>query len=157
MKIDARWLVAIAIVWFSWKGADLSMNWSQDVRTPRPAQELMALGEPLRPILPKMVVKDRQYLASLYEAMAFVLTTDGQREKPIIADTARFVQFHAATLNLAIKKENVGKYDGLGEAIDAVFLNAVGADQKALDTPARNRLIAACGVLSWAFAVGGDG
>lgn len=154
MKIDARWLVAIVIVWFSWKGADLSMHWTPGDRPEKPAAEALALGEPLRPILPKMIVKDRQYLSSLYEAMAFILTTDGQREKPIIADTAKFVQFHAATLNLAIKKENVGKYDGLGEAIDAVFLKAVGADQKALDAAARKKLIDACGVLAWAFAVG---
>lgn len=149
--------MAAVILFFSWKGADLSMTWSLIEPPAKPAVELLEWASPLRPILPRMIVKDRQYLSSLYEAMAFVLINDGDREQPIISDTQKFVAFHAGTLNLAIKRENVGKYAGLGEAIDAVFVSALGPDERKIDADARKRLVAACGVLSWAFAVGGDG
>lgn len=157
MKIDARWIVAVVVLFFTWKGADLSMPWAPLKPPAKPAVELLSWADELRPILPRMIVKDRQYLSSLYEAMAFVLINDGERDHPIVSDTTKFTAFHAGTLNLAIKRENVGKYAGLGEAIDSVFLAAVGADQKKVDADVRRRLIAACGVLSWAFSVGGDG
>ena len=64
--------------------------------------------------------------------------------------------FHAGTLNLAIKRANVGKYAGLGEAIDQVFMQAVGPDQKKVAENTRARLVAACGTLAWTFQVGRD-
>lgn len=152
--------MAVVILVFSWKGADLNIPWpppdSPDLSTPKPAVEFMAWAEPLRPVLPKMIVKDRLYLASLYEAMAYVLVNDGERTDSIISDTTKFTAFHAGTLNLAIKRANVGKYAGLGEAIDQVFMQAVGPDQKKVDDDTRARLVAACGTLAWTFQVGRD-
>lgn len=158
MKIDTRWVVAAVILFFTWKGADLSMSWTPVKPPIQPSTELLPWADDLRPILPKMIVKDRLYLSSLYEAMAFVLVTDGDRAEPIISDTNKFVAFHAGTLNLGIRRENVGKYPGLGEAIDKTFVTAIGsADERKIDKAMRDRLVAACGVLSWAFSVGGDG
>lgn len=159
MKIDARWIVAAVILFFSWKGADLNIEWppadGPKISTPKPSSELMQWAAPVRPILPKMLVKDRLYLASLYEAMAFVLLNDGRRDAPIISDTEKFAAFHASALRLAIEKANVGKYPGLGEAIDQVFASAV-PDVQPIDQAVRSRLVAACGTLAWTFGVGRD-
>lgn len=150
--------VAAVLVFFAWKGADLSIPWppnkAEDIVAPKPAPDLLALASPLKPILPKMMPSDRKYLANFYEAMAFVLLQDGERDQPIIGTTEQFVALHAGSLRLAIEKAKVGKYAGLGEAIDQTFLSAMGADQKKVDKDARGRLIAACGVLSWVFNIG---
>lgn len=154
----ARFAVAAVLLLFAWKGADISMSWppkvTEDIVAPKPGPELLALAEPLRPILPKMLPSDRKYLANFYEACAFVLLKDGDRDQPIIGTTDQFVAFHAGSLRLAVEKAKVGKYPGLGEAIDQTFVNANGADPKKIDAALRGRLIAACGVLSWAFNVG---
>lgn len=158
MKIPARFIVAAILLVFAWKGSELTTLWPpapmKSIDTPKPAPELLKIAEPLRPILPRMLPKDRTYLANLYDAMAYVMLRDGDREKPIVSTTDGFANFHAGTLRLAIDKSSVGKYPGLAEAIDQVFLTAVGPDVKAIDKDTRTRLIAACGVLSWSFGIG---
>lgn len=158
MKTYLGVAVAAVLVLFAWKGADLSMLWppqpTEDIVAPQPGPELLALASPLKPILPKMLPSDRRYLANFYEACAYIVLKDGDRPAPIIGTSDQFVVFHAGSLRLAIEKAKVGQYPGLGEAIDQTFVNALGADPKKLDAEVRRRLVAACGVLSWAFNIG---
>lgn len=160
MTIPVRYIVAVVLLLFAWKGSELSTPWppapATSVDTPKPAPELLELAKPLKPILPRMLPKDRVYLASLYDALAYVILRDADREKPIVSSTEAFANFHAGTLRLAIDKAKVGQYPGLAEAIDQVFVAALGADVRELDKAGRERLIAACGVLSWSFGIGRD-
>lgn len=160
MKIPVRYIVAVVLLLFAWKGSELSTPWppapATSVDTPKPSPELLKLAEPLRPILPRMLPKDRTYLASLYDALAYVLIRDGVREKPIVSSTEGFANFHAGTLRLAIDKAKVGQYAGLAEAIDQVYLAALGAEVRELSRADRDKLIAACGLLSWSFGVNRD-
>ena len=160
MRIPVRFIVAAVLLVFAWKGSELTTIWPPApltaVDTPKPSPDLLKLAEPLKPILSKMLPKDRQYLATLYDAMAYVLIRDGEREKPIIGSNDQFAAFHAGTLKLAVDKSAVGKYPGLAEAIDNVYVNALGADVRELSVDGRRALIAACGVLSWSFGMGRD-
>jgi hypothetical protein len=156
-----RYAVAVVLLVFAWRGSSLSIPWppadTPAVVVPQPDETILAWAEPLRAVLPKMLPSDRQYLSSFYDAMSFVLIRDGRRDEPIIGTTQQFVTFHAGSLQLAIDRKNVGKYPGLAEAIDLTFVNAVGADVRALSPEDRTKLTAACSVLAYAFKVGGDG
>lgn len=158
MKIPARYIVAGVLLMFAWKGADVSLEWPlpglDNVAAPQPDPAILAWAEPLKPILPKMLPADRKYLANFYDACAYIVLHDGDRDVPIIGTTDQFVIFHSGSLRTAIEKAKVGRYPGLGEAIDQTFVNAMGADPKKLDAASRSRLVAACGVLSWAFRIG---
>jgi hypothetical protein len=158
MKISARWIVAVVLLVFAWKGSDISMPWPPSpldtIAVPKPDPTVLKIAEPLRPILPKMLPADRQYLANFYDALAFVLLRDGNRDDPIMGSTEQFANFHGGSLRAAIDRESVGKYPGLAEAIDETFVNAAGAEVKKIDKDVRGRLAAACGVLSWSFSVG---
>lgn len=160
MRIEWRHIVAVVLLVFAWKGSSLNLDWPPAPHTritvPTPEAELLAWAEPMRAVLPKMLLKDRQYLASFYDAMAFVLIRDAGRDTPIVGSTDAFAAFHAGSLQMAIDKEAVGKYPGLGAAIDQTFINAIGADIRPLDKDTRTRLTAACGVLSWVLSVHGD-
>jgi hypothetical protein len=160
MKIDARYVAVAVLLMFAWKGSSIDLSWPPatvvNIDTPVPEAPLKAWAEPLRKIVPRMTPKDRLYLASLYDAMAFVLLRDGQRDEPIIGTTGQFAAFHAGTLRLAIDRENVGKYPGLAEAIDEVFVAAAGPEDVRLAGDRRTRVTAACGVLSWAFGMNRD-
>lgn len=160
MKINARWIVAAVLLFFAWKGSDLSMYWppapAKTLKSPKPDAELLKWAAPLKPILPKMLPHDRQYLAAMYDAMAFVLSRDAAREVPIIDTTEQLASFHGGSLRLTIDKANVGKYPGLAEAIDETFVNACGADVQKMDARLRSRAVAVCGVLAWTLSVGSD-
>lgn len=156
-----RVIVACILLLFAWKGGELDLKWPpssvQEIAPPKPPAEMLAWADELKPILPRMLLADREYLAAFYDAMAFILLQDGDRSTPIIGDTEKFSVLHAGSLQLAIKKKNVGKYPGLDKAIDMVFFNAAGAEVAPLDQKKREQLIRACGVLAWAFKVHGDG
>jgi hypothetical protein len=152
--------VAVLLLVFAWKGSALTVNWPPQehvVVPPAPTAEELKWAEPLRKVLPKMLLTDREYLASFYAALGFVVDRDAARTTPIITTTEAFAQFHGGSLQLAVDHKNVGKYPGLAEAIDEVFVSALGAEARPLDDASRRKLTAACSVLSHAFKVGGDG
>lgn len=156
----ARYALVVILLFFSWKGVTLDLTWPPEdtarIATPKPNAEFLEWASPVRSIAPKMLPGDRLYLASLYDAMAFILLRDFDRDKPIIRTTDDFITFHSGSLRLAVDKASVGKYPGLAEAIDQTFVAAVGADQQALDKPTQERLVAACGALAWTFGIGKD-
>lgn len=160
MKIQARHLVAAALLYFAWKGFTIDMTWppagtDKAVVAPVPAPELLKWAEPLKPILPKMLPSDRAYLSNFYEAMGFVLLRDFDRPDPVIVSTDDFTVFHGGSLATAIDKAKVGVYPGLDAAIDKTLLAALGTDEpKSLTGEEKARLVAACGVLSHALRVG---
>lgn len=159
--IPVRYIVAAALLFFAWKGATLEFPWppagAPAIKSPRPDAATMAWAKEAGAKARTMLHTDRLYLAKLYDAMAFVIRRDGDRSDPIIKSNDEFVSFHAASLRLAIDKESVGKYPGLGEAIDQAFVSAIGTDSVPLDADTRRKLIDACAALSWTFTVGGDG
>jgi hypothetical protein len=157
VNIPVRYIVAAALLVFSWRGAALNLEWPPSplttVEAPKPPAEMLEWAKGLEPLLPKMLPADRQYLAAFYDAMAFILMKDGDRSTPIVGDTEAFAVLHAGSLQLAIEKGKVGKYPGLDDAIDTVFFAAAGADVRAVDKDVRARLVTACGVLSYTLAV----
>lgn len=152
--------VAAVLLAFAWRGSVLTIPWPpehlESIRVPKPDPEVLAIAEGVGKILPRMTPTDRHYLAHFYDAMAFILLRDGDRDEPIVSDTEKFIALHAGSLRLAIDRKDVGKYDGLGEAIDETFLKAAGADPKKVDTAVRAQLVAACGVLAWTFSIHGE-
>lgn len=158
--MKGRYILAAVLIVFAWKGSDLSLYWPPathaEIKTPQPDPELMRWAAPLRGVLPKMLPDDRKYLAAFYDAMAFVIIRDGERELPIIGSTEQFANFHAGSLRLAIDKDKVGKYPGLAEAIDETFVNANGPEVKKIDADTRARLVSACGVLAYSFGIHRD-
>ena len=157
MSPFVRWIVVALLLLFSWKGSVLQIEWPpacmKNVDTPKPPAEFIAEASDVAKIVPRMLPGDRQHLSAFYDAMACVLVNDGERADPIVSTTAKFAAFHAGSLNLAIQKKKVGVYPGLDKAIDATLLRFAGADESAVDTEKRNKLIAACSVLSWVFAI----
>lgn len=96
-----------------------------------------------------MLPHDRKYLSAFYDAMAFVLIKDGQRQHPIIETTDHFHNFHSGSIRLSTDSVCLGRYDGLLEASQESFVNAVGPQSSTVDDSVRVGLVAACGVLSY--------
>jgi len=160
MNSNLRFVVVAVLLFFAWKGSVLDFEWppavSQTREIPKPSPEVLRFAEPLRPILKRMTHKDRLYLSNFYDATAFILYRDSIRSQPLVTDTEKFAAFHAGSLQLAVDRKDVGKYDGLGAAIDEVFVSAVGPEVRQMNAETRDLIIAACGVLAWSFGINGD-
>lgn len=148
------------LLFFAWKGSVLDLQWPPATQVerdiPKPGPEVLKYAEPLRAVLPRMTHADRLFLSNFYDATAFILFRDSTRDKPLITDTEKFAAFHAGSLQLAVDRKDVGKYDGLGAAIDQVFVNAIGQEVRQITPEVRDRLVGACGVLAWSFDIHGD-
>jgi len=153
MRIPARFIVAAVLVLFAWWDASIAVL-VPPTGGPAPSQEVRALAAPVD--ASKMLPHDRKYMSAFYEALGYVLERDGERDKPLIGTTEQFARFHAGSLQLSIDKKAVGKYAGLGESVDEVFVGAAGADVQAVTTEVRGKIADACRALAWKFAVHGD-
>lgn len=155
--MNARYVVAAVLVYFAWNGVKFDMSWppasSNEPTLVVPSESQMAWAESLRPILPKMLPADREYLSAFYDALGFVVFQDGSRSSPAITTSDQFVQLHAGSLKLAIEKKNVGKYPGLDSAIDQTFLAACGAESVSLTKESRIAIVSACNTLAWVFRI----
>lgn len=157
MSNYARIILVAALLFFAWKGSVLDFEWpipSASSRSiPKPPLEIMKFADPVRGVLPRMTHTDRLFLSNFYDAMGFILARDSQRSAPLITDTEKFAAFHGGSLQLAVDRKDVGKYDGLGAAIDQVFVNAIGPEVKQLTPELRDRLVGACALLAWTFGI----
>lgn len=159
--MKARWILAAVILFFTWKGSISDIHWPPleqvaGIRCPQPPAENLRWAAPLKAKLSRMTPGDRNYLANFYDALGFVVARDGDQTKPVITDTGRFEAFHGGSLRLAVDRDDVGKYDGLGEAIDQTIANALGDDAKTMDAATRQKVVDACAVLAWTFTIHGE-
>lgn len=97
----------------------------------------------------------REYFGDLYDAMAAVIERDGKRPTSGVKSILDFSALHAGALQLAVDRDQVGVYPGLGEAIDAAFASNVGDDNVQVDAAARSRLAEVCRAIAWEFRNGG--
>jgi hypothetical protein len=161
MNVKLRFIVVAFLLFFAWKGSVLDFEWPITTKAnrsiPKPGPEALRFAAPLQGVLPRMTHIDRIYLSNFYDALAYIVFRDSQRDKPLITDTEKFAAFHAGSLQLAIDRKDVGKYDGLGDAIDQVFAAAVGPEIKQMTPEVRDKIVGACGVLAWTLGINGDG
>lgn len=160
MRLSSRLLVAAAFIWFVWCGSKAAIEWpiagSSKPAVTRPDTTTASWVREVGKVAKTMLYTDRIYCANMYDAMRHVIAQDGNREKPIIADTDRLAVFHGGTLDFAVDAKKVGEYPGLAEAIDLAFVKALGADVRPLDAAARADAEKLCAALSYVFAVGGN-
>lgn len=157
----ARWIVAGMLLFFAWRGAFIRMEWppaggTAARSTKPPTKDELQWAAGVQKIAQKMTPGDRLYCANFYEALSYVLARDGKRKDPIMSDTTKFESFHAESLQAAIDRDDVGKYDGLGAAIDETFIAAAGAGVQDVTPAVREKLVAASSALSWTFAIHGE-
>lgn len=164
MKSEAwRIVVAGVLLWFAWRGSEVEFPWPNvenpkevQVVVPRPPTEILDLCGGVADKTKTMLPYDREYLSSFYIAMGVILQRDADRVDPVIKTTDQWVAFHAGSLQLAIDKKKVGKYEGLGEAVDLVFMEAIGADARKLSKTDLEKLSKVSAAISYVFKAGED-
>lgn len=159
-----RWVIAAVLIAIAFGGKALDIVYTPSLEATvvpvSPDDRKLVEGIKVDGILPA----DRAYYSAFYAALGEVLKHDGERDTPAIDTTEKFRRVHAGSLNFALERKRVGKYDGLGAQIDEAFRQAAvtekakdGLDVQAMTRALRDRLQAACAALAWKFAVHRDG
>lgn len=156
MSLKWRLIVGATLIYFAWNGESLDLPWppveGPKVVKPDEVSKEWVSGVRVNNILPK----DRIYLSRFYDAMGWIVMRDSERDEPIITTTEKLAEFHAGSLNLAIDRDDVGKYDGLGKSVDDAFKKVLGDDVSPLEGDSTEAVILLCNALSWRFAIYGE-
>jgi hypothetical protein len=120
-------------------GPSLSF-FSKPAPPPAPKVTDKTLLEILKPATPE----DLARINGVYSALGVVLARDsGER----VTTTEQWAELQARTLQLAI--DTPGKYKGLDDAIETVFLKTVGTDDVMPNNPdTQKKLVAACEIIA---------
>ena len=156
MSFNWRLIVGATLIYFAWNGESLDLPWppaeGPKVVKPDEVSREWVMDIRVNNILPK----DRVYLSRFYDAMGWIIMRDSERDTPIITNTEKLSQFHAGSLQLAIDREDVGKYSGLGKSVDDAFKKVLGDDVSPLEGDSTEAVILLCNALSWRFAIYGE-
>lgn len=186
MNSLARGLIVMLVLFVVWRAEiDAAIKALQAVTPPAP--------QPAAPSLPgaastnarawvsavpanAMLPADRIFVGNFYESLGYVLGNEAEKEAQVLDTTVKFRRGHSLALDLAIEKAKVGKYPGLGEAIDRAFALAVvdfpaadigdeaavakaiadGLTPRPVTKALRARLIDCCAALRWKLGINGE-
>lgn len=155
-----RFIAVALLLLFAWRGEIGSLRWPPASKPAvaidgRPDDEAMSWTSGIN--VNGMTPRDRIYLSSFYQALAFIKANDGKSQTQVMDSTQKFAAFHAGSLQLAVDKGDVGRYPGLGASIDRAFFAAAGdRDDKPIDADTGDRLIRCSKALAWRFAIHAD-
>lgn len=108
---------------------------------------------PVVKVVQKMSPLDRLWLQQIYSNAARVVATDGLVEPQTINTTAGLRAIHIAILKYiwrGMAENPPGEYEGLNEAINAVFNEVIGDDQRGLTPELRQKAVEMFTALAWA-------
>jgi len=90
--------------------------------------------------------KDKIRLAQFYAQLSNVV----RNEPGLIANTGQFRSYNTISGQINFAGQSLkGKYTGLGKAVDAVIIKAIGTENAALDSTKRQALADVLAAVSW--------
>jgi hypothetical protein len=118
-----------------------------------PARLMKTEVRPVVKVVQRMSPLDRLWLQKIYTNAARVVATDGLVEPETINTTEGLRAIHIAILKYiwrGMAENPPGEYEGLNEAINAVFREVVGDDRRGLTPELRRRAVEMFEALAWA-------
>jgi hypothetical protein len=134
------------ILWLAGAMLAVSLLFPNGFSSPKPAavpgtpkvtdKTLLEILEPATP-------EDLARINGVYSALGVVLARDSGKR---ITTTEQWAELQASTLQLAI--DTPGKYKGLDDAIETVFLKTVGTDVMPNNPDTQKKLVTACEIIA---------
>jgi hypothetical protein len=118
-----------------------------------PARLMKTEVRPVVKVVQRMSPLDRLWLQKIYTNAARVVATDGLVEPETINTTEGLRAIHIAILKFiwrGMAENPPGEYEGLNEAINAVFREVVGDDRRGLTPELRRKAVEMFEALAWA-------
>jgi hypothetical protein len=123
------------------------------VEVVEPTRLMKTEVRPVVKVVQRMSPLDRLWLQRIYSNAARVVATDGLVEPQTINTTEGLRAIHIAILKFiwrGMAENPPGEYEGLNEAINAVFREVVGDDRRGLTPELRRKAVEMFEALAWA-------
>lgn len=154
--MDWRLFVGLACLYFAFHApkSDVSIEWPDflsflnkpavTVVIPTPPSDLNGLVTAVKAASTTVTPEDKMALSHFYSDFATVLSVDDS----LVTDTVRFRSAYSLAGKTLFNSKLKGKYPGLGAAIDAQIMTAIGDNATKLD---RTKAVNVMNAIAYAF------
>lgn len=156
-----RFVLAAALIAYALLGGS-ALKWPTTTQTQsvqEPDANMKAQVQEVVQVVRTMNPVDRLWLMGIYSNAARVVRADGEEKEPVISSTESLRSLHVAVLKCVWKtlaEASPGKYPGLREAIEGVFVKEIGDVQRAMTPDLREKAAKMLDAIAWA-GLGKDG
>ena len=154
MTSTARVAIAAGLLYFAVHGSPPATPETSTIEIQKPSAEMLQAVDDVQRILRTASPVDRTLWAEVWSKCGKIINGETTTEV-IFSDTKSLRQFNVIALQIAFKRLGdmpKGKYAGLGEATERVFVEAIGLDVRPVTPELRKKFIETCDALAWCGA-----
>ena len=154
MTSTARVAIAAGLLYFAVHGSPTATLETATLKIQKPSAEMLQSVDDVQRILRTASPVDRTLWAEVWSKCGKIINGETTTEV-IFSDTKSLRQFNVIALQIAFKRLGdmpKGKYAGLGEATERVFVEAIGLDVRPVTPELRQKFIETCNALAWCGA-----
>ena len=154
MTSTARVAIAAGLLYFAVHGSPTATLETATIKIQKPSAEMLQSVDDVQRILRTASPVDRTLWAEVWSKCGKIINGETTTEV-IFSDTKSLRQFNVIALQIAFKRLGdmpKGKYAGLGEATERVFVEAIGLDVRPVTPELRKKFIETCNALAWCGA-----
>ena len=154
MTSTARVAIAAGLLYFAVHGSPTATLETATIKIQKPSAEMLQSVDDVQRILRTASPVDRTLWAEVWSKCGKIINGETTTEV-IFSDTKSLRQFNVIALQIAFKRLGdmpKGKYAGLGEATERVFVEAIGLDVRPVTPELRQKFIETCNALAWCGA-----
>lgn len=154
MTSTARVAIAAGLLYFAVHGLPTTTLETSTIEIQKPSAEMLQSVDDVQKIMRTASPVDRTLWAEVWSKCGKIINGETTTEV-VFTDTRSLRQFNVIALQIAFKRLGdmpKGKYSGLGEATERVFVEAIGLDVKPVTPELRKKFIDTCNALAWCGA-----
>jgi hypothetical protein len=154
MTPTVRVAIAAGLMYFAVHGLPTATVETATIELQKPSAEMLKATADVDRIMRSASHFDRLLWSEVWVKVARIVSSESETEI-VFSDTRSLRQLSVISLGIAwkrladIKKD---KYEGLGEATEKVFVEAIGLDVKPVTPELRAKFVETCTALAWCGA-----
>jgi hypothetical protein len=154
MTPTVRVAIAAGLIYFAVHGLPVATLDTATIELQKPSAEMIKATADVDRIMRSASHFDRLLWSEVWVKVARIINSETDTEV-VFTDTRSLRQFNLIAFQIAwkrlgdIKKD---KYNGLGEATERVFVEAIGLDVKPVTPELRAKFVETCNALAWCGA-----
>ena len=154
MTSTARVAIAAGLLYFAVHGSPTATLETATIKIQKPSAEMLQSVDDVQRIMRTASPVDRTLWAEVWSKCGKIINGETSTDV-VFSDTRSLRQFNVIALQIAFKRLGdmpKGKYAGLGEATERVFVEAIGLDVRPVTPELRKKFIETCNALAWCGA-----
>ena len=154
MTPTVRVAIAAGLMYFAVHGLPVATLETATIELQKPSAEMIKATADVDRIMRNASHFDRLLWSEVWVKVARIINSETDTEV-VFTDTRSLRQFNLIAFQIAWKRlgdNKKDKYNGLGEATERVFAEAIGLDIKPVTPELRKKFVETCTALAWCGA-----